>query len=194
MRAAAELTLNRFRIAATGVPVYAWKGETEEEYVWCIEQTLSAFPGGKPLNMILDDGGDATMAVIKGAEYEKAGVVPDPSTGESDEHSAFLGMLGRVLDKDNGLWTRAAEEIRGVTEETTTGVHRLYHFAEHFFSLPHAFEDHIDATLNQHSRTSHTVDTRPSLCLTSYPRLKKIQHGQVITLHAYRIQINRAAM
>ena len=116
-----------------GVPVFAWKGESLDEYWWCLEQIFAwgeADGAAVNANMILDDGGDATMAVIKGAEYEKAGVVPDPSTGESDEHSAFLGMLGRVLDKDNGLWTRAAEEIRGVTEETTTGVHRLYHFAE----------------------------------------------------------------
>jgi len=116
-----------------GVPVFAWKGESLDEYWWCLEQIFAwgeADGVAVNANMILDDGGDATMAVIKGAEYEKAGVVPDPSTGESDEHSAFLGMLGRVLDKDNGLWTRAAEEIRGVTEETTTGVHRLYHFAE----------------------------------------------------------------
>ena len=112
-----------------GVPVFAWKGESLDEYWWCLEQIFAwgeAYGVAVNANMILDDGGDATMAVIKGAEYEKAGVVPDPSTGESDEHSAFLGMLGRVLDKDNGLWTRAAEEIRGVTEETTTGVHRLY--------------------------------------------------------------------
>lgn len=117
-----------------GVPVFAWKGESLDEYWWCLEQIFTWGTGADGTainaNMILDDGGDATMAVIKGAEYEKAGLVPDPSTGESDEHSAFLGMLGRVFNSDNTLWTRAAKEVRGVTEETTTGVHRLYHFAE----------------------------------------------------------------
>ena len=117
-----------------GVPVFAWKGETLPEYWWCMRQIFSwgVDEAGNPVNanMILDDGGDATMAVIKGAEYEAAGVVPEPSEQDSDEHQAFLAMLAEAFAHDNTLWTRAANEVRGVTEETTTGVHRLYHFAE----------------------------------------------------------------
>ncbi|MBZ8176869.1 adenosylhomocysteinase [Corynebacterium poyangense] len=112
-----------------GVPVFAWKGETLDEYWWCLNQVFSWGNGIEP-NMILDDGGDATMAVIKGMEYEKAGVVPSHEPTDSDEHIAFLGMLREALDHDPGKWTRIAEEVRGVTEETTTGVHRLYHFAD----------------------------------------------------------------
>jgi adenosylhomocysteinase len=111
-----------------GVPVFAWKGETLEEYWWCTERALSWGDGGP--NMILDDGGDATMLVHKGAEYERAGSVPDPSTGESEEFRVFLALLQRTIGADPGRWTRVAEEIRGVTEETTTGVHRLYQMAD----------------------------------------------------------------
>ena len=107
-----------------GVPVFAWKGETLEEYWWCTEQALT-WPGEGP-NMILDDGGDATMLVHKGAEFEKAGAVPDPSTADSEEFAVVLKLLGESLKKDAGKWTRLAEEIQGVTEETTTGVLRLY--------------------------------------------------------------------
>ncbi|MEU3305579.1 adenosylhomocysteinase [Nocardiopsis sp. NPDC055551] len=107
-----------------GVPVFAWKGETLEEYWWCTEQALT-WPGEGP-NMILDDGGDATMLVHKGAEFEKAGVVPDPSTADSEEFAVVLKLLGESLKKDTGKWTKLAEEIQGVTEETTTGVLRLY--------------------------------------------------------------------
>ena len=111
-----------------GVPVFAWKGETLEEYWWCTERALSWGDGGP--NMILDDGGDATMLVHKGAEFERAGAVPDPSTGESDEFRVFLTLLQKTVAEDPGRWTRVAEEIKGVTEETTTGVHRLYQMAE----------------------------------------------------------------
>jgi adenosylhomocysteinase len=112
-----------------GVPVYAWKGETLEEYWWCTEQALS-WPDGAGPNMILDDGGDATLLVHKGAEFELAGAVPDPATADSDEFRIILEVLGRSLDQDSQRWTKIAAGIRGVTEETTTGVHRLYQFAE----------------------------------------------------------------
>jgi adenosylhomocysteinase len=112
-----------------GVPVFAWKGETLEEYWWCTEQALT-WPGGEGPNMILDDGGDATMLVHKGTEYEKAGTVPDPSTGGSEEFRVFLTLLQRTLSEDPQKWTRIGEGIQGVTEETTTGVHRLYELAQ----------------------------------------------------------------
>ena len=111
-----------------GVPVFAWKGETLEEYWWCTERALSWGDGGP--NMILDDGGDATMLVHKGVEFERAGVVPDPATGESEEFRVFLALLQQTFAADPGRWTRVAEDIRGVTEETTTGVHRLYQMAD----------------------------------------------------------------
>src|SRR3954468_24438069 len=109
-----------------GVPVYAWKGETLEEYWWCIDQTLR-WPDeqGGP-NMILDDGGDATLLVHKGTEYERAGAVPDPASADSEEFAVILGLLQRSLAEDGQRWTRVGEGIQGVTEETTTGVHRLY--------------------------------------------------------------------
>src|SRR5437764_9911203 len=112
-------------IAAAGVPVFAWKGETLEEYWWCTEQALT-WPGHDGPNMILDDGGDATMLVLKGAEFERAGAVPDPAKAESEEFRVFLSLLQRTLEEDPQRWTRAAAGIQGVTEETTTGVHRLY--------------------------------------------------------------------
>ena len=108
-----------------GVPVFAWKGETLEEYWWCTEQALT-WPGGEGPNMILDDGGDATLLVHKGVEYEKAGAVPAPSADDSEEWRVVLALLSRVLGEDPGRWTNIAEQVRGVTEETTTGVHRLY--------------------------------------------------------------------
>ena len=116
-------------IADAGIPVFAWKGETLEEYWECTERALRWPDGGGP-NMILDDGGDATMAVHKGVEFEKAGKVPDPSTADSEEFAIVLGMLGRVLAEDDRVWHRMAEGILGVTEETTTGVHRLYQMTE----------------------------------------------------------------
>lgn len=111
-----------------GVPVFAWKGESLEEYWWCINQIFSW--GDELPNMILDDGGDATMAVIRGREYEQAGLVPPAEVNDSDEYIAFLGMLREVLAAEPGKWGKIAEAVKGVTEETTTGVHRLYHFAE----------------------------------------------------------------
>ncbi|PSJ24342.1 adenosylhomocysteinase [Streptosporangium nondiastaticum] len=110
-----------------GVPVFAWKGETLEEYWWCTEQALT-WPNtatGGP-NMILDDGGDATLLVHKGVEFEKAGSAPDPSTADSEEYAQILTLLNRTLGESPQKWTQLASEIRGVTEETTTGVHRLY--------------------------------------------------------------------
>ncbi|MFD7321955.1 adenosylhomocysteinase [Streptomyces sp. NPDC059875] len=108
-------------IAAAGIPVFAWKGETLEEYWWCTEQALT-WPDAVGPNMILDDGGDATLLVHKGVEYQKAGEVPDPSTAGNDELRVVLELLkSTTLD-----WAALASEIRGVTEETTTGVHRLY--------------------------------------------------------------------
>jgi adenosylhomocysteinase len=112
-------------IAAAGIPVFAWKGETLEEYWWCTEQALDWGDGRGP-NMILDDGGDATLLVHKGVEFEAAGAVPDPEGADSHEFSIILRTLQRTLADDPQKWTRIAAEIQGVTEETTTGVHRLY--------------------------------------------------------------------
>ena len=112
-----------------GVPVYAWKGETLEEYWWCTEQVLewpADASGHTGPNLILDDGGDATLLVHKGKEYELAGAVPDPAGADSEEFAVVLGLLQRSLAEDPTRWTRIADGIKGVTEETTTGVHRLY--------------------------------------------------------------------
>ncbi|NLU79439.1 adenosylhomocysteinase [Micromonospora sp. HNM0581] len=111
--------------APSGVPVYAWKGETLEEYWWCTEQVLD-WPDGDGPNMILDDGGDATLLVHKGAEFEKAGSVPPVESADSEEYAVILDVLHRSLAADGQRWTRIAAGIKGVTEETTTGVHRLY--------------------------------------------------------------------
>ncbi|MFE9688688.1 adenosylhomocysteinase [Micromonospora sp. NPDC005806] len=108
-----------------GVPVYAWKGESLEEYWWCTEQVLT-WPDGQGPNMILDDGGDATLLVHKGVEFEKAGVVPPVESADSEEYAVILKLLHRSLAEDGQRWTRIAAGIKGVTEETTTGVHRLY--------------------------------------------------------------------
>ncbi|MET0787978.1 MAG: adenosylhomocysteinase [Cellulomonas sp.] len=119
--------------APAGVPVFAWKGESLEEYWECTEQIL-VWPGGTGPNMILDDGGDATLLVHKGVEYEAAGAVPaDPQPGEegySEEYLVILDTLRRSLAADPQRWTTIAAGIAGVTEETTTGVHRLYQLAE----------------------------------------------------------------
>jgi adenosylhomocysteinase len=112
-----------------GVPVYAWKGETLEDYWWCTEQVLRWHGGGGP-NMLLDDGGDATLLVHMGVEYEGKGAVPDDATAGSEEERVILGVLRRSLREDPQRWTTIAAGIRGVTEETTTGVHRLYQLAE----------------------------------------------------------------
>jgi adenosylhomocysteinase len=108
-----------------GVPVFAWKGETLEEYWWCTEQIL-LWPDGVGPNMILDDGGDATLLVHKGVEFEAAGAVPSPETADSEEYAVILSVLTRSLAEDAKRWTTVAAGIKGVTEETTTGVHRLY--------------------------------------------------------------------
>jgi adenosylhomocysteinase len=111
-----------------GVPVYAWKGESLEDYWWCTEQVLT-WPDGAGPNMILDDGGDATLLVHKGAEFERAGGVPDPSTAETEEYAVVLGLLKGSVAGSPDKWTTIAAGIKGVTEETTTGVHRLYEMA-----------------------------------------------------------------
>jgi adenosylhomocysteinase len=111
--------------APAGVPVYAWKGETLPEYWWCTEQVLLWPDGGGP-NMILDDGGDATLLVHRGAEFEKLGAVPTAGEQDSEEYVVILDALRRSLVADSQRWTRVAAGVKGVTEETTTGVHRLY--------------------------------------------------------------------
>jgi len=116
-------------IAARGIPVFAWKGETIEEYWWCTEQALTWPDGGAP-NMILDDGGDATLLIHKGVEFEKAGSVPEPKAGDNEEWKAILAVLKRNLESNPGVWQKMADSIKGVTEETTTGVHRLYQMQE----------------------------------------------------------------
>jgi adenosylhomocysteinase len=114
--------------APTGVPVFAWKGETLDEYWWCTEQALT-WPADGP-NMILDDGGDATLLVHHGVEVEKAGSVPDPSTATSEEFEVVLRLLQRTVAETPSKWSEIAAGIKGVTEETTTGVHRLYQMLE----------------------------------------------------------------
>ena len=118
--------------APAGVPVFAWKGETLDEYWWCTEQifdwSAEAAASGESWvgpNMILDDGGDATLLVHKGREFELAGAVPATSQADSHEYRVILATLRRSLDLSPDRWTRIATEIKGVTEETTTGVHRL---------------------------------------------------------------------
>jgi adenosylhomocysteinase len=111
-----------------GVPVFAWKGETLEEYWWCTEQMMT-WPGDDEANLILDDGGDATMLLHKGVEYEKAGEVPDPTSASNPELAILLGLLQRSLKSDPTKWTRMGASVIGVTEETTTGVKRLYKMA-----------------------------------------------------------------
>ena len=109
-----------------GTPVFAWKGETLEEYWWCTEQALT-WPDGSGPNMLLDDGGDATLLVHKGAEFEKAGRIPEfDAANDPEEWGVILDLLRREATQHPGRWTRVAADIKGVTEETTTGVHRLY--------------------------------------------------------------------
>ena len=112
-------------IAKAGIPVFAWKGETLEEYWWSTEQALR-WPDGEGPNMILDDGGDATLLVHLGVESERDGKTPELGPEDSEEYGIILGTLNKTLREDGKLWTRTAEAIKGVTEETTTGVHRLY--------------------------------------------------------------------
>ncbi|MDQ3069474.1 MAG: adenosylhomocysteinase [Acidobacteriota bacterium] len=109
-----------------GTPVFAWKGETLEEYWWCTEQALM-WPDGSGPNMLLDDGGDATLLVHKGAEFEKAGKIPAfDAKNDPEEWGVILDLINVESVKNPGRWTKVAAEIKGVTEETTTGVHRLY--------------------------------------------------------------------
>jgi adenosylhomocysteinase len=113
-----------------GVPVFAWKGETLEEYWWCTEQALM-WPDGAGPNMLLDDGGDATLLVHKGAEFEKAGKIPAfDEANDPEEWGVILDLLNAEAEKNPGRWTKVAAAIKGVTEETTTGVHRLYEMSK----------------------------------------------------------------
>ena len=116
-------------IAAAGVPVFAWKGESLEEYWWCTDQAVT-WPDGKGPNMILDDGGDATMLVHKGTEFEAARAVPEAEANASHEWKVFLALLKKSVAAAPDKWTKIGKGIRGVTEETTTGVHRLYQMQE----------------------------------------------------------------
>ena len=111
--------------APAGVPVFAWKGETLEEYWWCTERML-LWPDGNGPNMLLDDGGDATLVVHWGHQYETHGEVPDPTSAESEEEGVILRLLQSSLNEDSERWRQIAKGVRGVSEETTTGVHRLY--------------------------------------------------------------------
>ena len=116
-------------IADQGIPVFAWKGETIEEYWWCTEQAL-LWPDGKLPNMILDDGGDATLLVHKGVEFEKAGAIPANKDDDNEEYKAILEVLRRTIEPGSSTWQDTAASVKGVTEETTTGVHRLYEMQE----------------------------------------------------------------
>ncbi len=116
-------------IAAQDIPVFAWKGETIEEYWWCTEQALT-WPDGKLPNMILDDGGDATLLVHKGVEFEKAGAIPATKADDNEEYQAVLEVLRRTIKPGESVWQDIAGSVKGVTEETTTGVHRLYEMQE----------------------------------------------------------------
>src|SRR5216110_6478 len=110
----------------SGVPVFAWKGETLEEYWWCTDQAL-VWPDGSGPNMLLDDGGDATLLVHKGVEFEKAGKIPAfDAKNDPEEWGVILDLLRAESKKNPGRWTKVAKDIKGVTEETNTGVHRLY--------------------------------------------------------------------
>jgi adenosylhomocysteinase len=108
-----------------GVPVFAWKGESLEEYWWCTEQMLT-WPGGTGPNMLLDDGGDATLVIHMGADMERVGKATDPTSASNEEEGVILRLLQRSLNAESDRWTRISKGVRGVSEETTTGVHRLY--------------------------------------------------------------------
>ena len=112
-----------------GIPVFAWKGETLEEYWWCTDQALT-WPDGIGPNLILDDGGDATLLVHKGKEFEAAGKVPETKDSDPEEWTYVLALLRKSLETSKDKWTKIADQVRGVSEETTTGVHRLYKMAE----------------------------------------------------------------
>ena len=124
--AAAAIVVGKGTVEApTGTPVYAWKGETLPEYWWCTEQALM-WPDGTGPDMIVDDGGDSTLLVHKGLEWEKAGKVPAPTDKDSEEYTVILETAARILKEDPTRWSRISPNIKGVSEETTTGVHRLY--------------------------------------------------------------------
>src|SRR5271170_5893220 len=125
--AAAALAVGPHGTAArpTGISVFAWKGETLEEYWWCTERALD-FGGGRGPNQIVDDGGDATLLIHKGVEYETAGQIPGPETTDNEEFKEILKLLARCNKADASRWHKVAAEVQGVSEETTTGVHRLY--------------------------------------------------------------------
>ena len=113
-----------------GIPVFAWKGETLEEYWWCTDQALT-WPDGSGPNLIVDDGGDATLLVHKGVEFERAGKVPDFNPdSDPEEWGVILDLLRSELQRDPSRWQRVSADLRGVSEETTTGVHRLYQMME----------------------------------------------------------------
>ena len=127
--AAVAVGRNGSACAPKGVAVFAWKGETLEEYWWCTEQAL-LFPDGRGPNMILDDGGDATLLLHLGKQYEAEGRAPDPATQDSEDAQELMRLIQRTLGEDKSRWTRMAADVLGVTEETTTGVHRLYQMME----------------------------------------------------------------
>src|SRR4051812_33585299 len=108
-----------------GIPVFAWKGETLEEYWWCTERTLD-FGNGTGPDQIVDDGGDVTLLIHKGTEFEAAGKVPGPETTENEEYKVILELLAKTLKETPKRWTEVGKRVKGVSEETTTGVHRLY--------------------------------------------------------------------
>ena len=126
---AAAIGLNGTIDNPKGVPVFAWKGESLEEYWWCTLQALN-WPGGQGPNLILDDGGDATLLVHRGYQFEQTGDFPAPDTADNPEYRVILELLGAVRNTDAGYWTPRSPGVRGVSEETTTGVHRLYQMAE----------------------------------------------------------------
>ena len=112
-----------------GVPVFAWKGETLKDYWWCTEQLLR-WPGHAGPTLLLDDGGDATLLVHKGLEFERSGFVPSPDTADSEEYLVILELLTEIIGRGEKIFEPMAAGIRGVSEETTTGVHRLYQMKE----------------------------------------------------------------
>src|SRR6187402_2194352 len=117
-------------MAQAGVPVFAWKGETLDEYWQNIESQLNAFKGGQGPNLILDDGGDLTLLVHKGVETERAGKAPSPASAANEEVRVIYSLLTKSFDADKQRFTKMAAEIKGISEETTTGVHRLYEMAK----------------------------------------------------------------
>ena len=132
--AAAAIAVGRPETGGTvsnprGIPVFAWKGETLEEYWWCTERALDFSNGSGDIvgpDQIVDDGGDVTLLIHKGTEFEAAGKVPSPDSTENEEYKVILGLLAKTLKETPQRWTKVGKAIRGVSEETTTGVHRLY--------------------------------------------------------------------